>query len=122
MASPKNSDRRKRKYGDGQKARTARNKANAKARAERRQARLVERTQALIGQHVQFRSKDNRHPLVGTVTDVLRKGDEDYPEPYDRRKNPTGSKRRHGAFVKIRTPDGHKKVSRHRIKLVRKEQ
>lgn len=101
-------------------ARSAANKARRQERNDHRSAKMVERTQKLIGQHVRYRDKDHHHPLVGTVTDILRKGDEGYPEPHSRN-NPDGSKRKYGAFVKIRTPDGDKTVSRHRVKLVRKE-
>jgi hypothetical protein len=105
---------------DTQAVRTAANKSRRQARNDRRMAKMVERTQGLIGQHVQFRAQGRRHPLVGTVTDVLRNGDEGYPEPWSR-SNTSGSKRKYGAFIKIRTPEGSRTVSRHRVKLVKKE-
>lgn len=91
---------------------TARNKAARQARNDKRAARLVERTQKLIGQHVKYRDKESNHGLVGTVTDVLRKGDDEYPQD---------AKRKYGAYLKIRTPEGAKVVSRHRVKLIKKE-
>jgi hypothetical protein len=96
---------------DTKAVRSAANKARRKARNDIRMAKMVARTQSLIGQHVQFRMAGRRHPLVGTVTDVLRKGDAGYPED---------AKRKYGAFIKIRTPEGSRTVSRHRVKLVKK--
>lgn len=66
MASPKNSNRSKRKYGDGQKTRTARNKAARAARHELRMERFNERAQALVGKDVKFAGKQ-----VGKVVDVI---------------------------------------------------
>jgi hypothetical protein len=52
MANIKNSDRRKRKYGDKRKSATARNKANRQARHKRRLRKLECRTLELVGRKV----------------------------------------------------------------------
>lgn len=52
MAHVKNSNRSKRKYGDAQKSRTARNKANRLARHNRRLGLFAERAEALFGEQV----------------------------------------------------------------------
>lgn len=110
MANSKNSNRRKRKYGDSQKARTAKNKASAKTRAELRNERLIERTQSLIGTRVQVRTKDQIKPAIGTVIEVLRKGDEGYPAQAERNV---------GAYLKVRISSGDVVRSRHRVKPIR---
>lgn len=70
MASTKNSTRRKRKYGEGQKGRTVKNKAKRKDRAELRAETLIERTQSIVGRIVIARTE---HGLVkGKVQSVER--------------------------------------------------
>jgi hypothetical protein len=90
MAHMKNSDRRKRKYGDKQKARTARNKVTKKAAAQLRAEKLVLRTFDLEGERVRYGTKDGR-PLLGRVTAILRPGDENYPKPKEDTNKPHGS-------------------------------
>ena len=107
MASTKNSDRRKRKYGEGQRSRTAKNKAGKQRQADARRARMEKRTQALIGQHVAVRSKGYAKPLVGTVLEVLSKDSESYP---------TDARRHYGKYLRVRTTLGEILASRHRCK------
>jgi hypothetical protein len=107
MASIKNSTRSKRKYTEARRLRTEANAAKKQIRHDLRQAKMVERTQALIGRSVAIRLKDRMKPLVGIVTDVIRKGDEDYP---------IEARRHHGAYLKVQTSFGDHKISRHRVK------
>lgn len=107
MANIKNTNRSKRKYSENRKSRT---EVNAQRRARRNDlhaARLVARTQSLIGKPVAIRVKDSLKPLVGTVSEVLRKGDEEYP---------IDARRHTGAYMKVHTTFGDYKVSRHRVK------
>lgn len=110
MASAKNSNRSKRKYGEGQKARTLKNKAKKKIHEERRLASLVNRTQSLIGQHVAVRVKDHPKPMIGTVLEVISKDNPDYPHE---------AKRHHGRYLRVRTAIGEMLASRHRVKPVK---
>ena len=111
MPGTKNSNRKKRKYGDARKIKTAQNRTARLKRHDLRQAKMIERTQALIGQHVAVRIKDQAKPSVGTVVEILRLGDEGYPERDARRK--------HGAFVRVRTTFGEVVRSRHRVKPIK---
>lgn len=94
MASLKNTNRRKRKYGDKQKSRTARNKASKAAAAKLRSEKLILRTYDLLGQRVRYGTNEGR-PLIGRVTAVLRPDDEGYPtvnkNEKDERKTPRGT-------------------------------
>ena len=108
MASVKNTARRKRKYGEGQKARTAANKASKKAAAERRAARLIARTQALIGKRVQVRTTDG--PLVGTVREIVAGRD----VPAD----PDSNVRRNGQFLRVADQKREAVVARRRAKVL----
>lgn len=110
MASAKNGDRRKRKYGEAQKARTARNKEAARARGDRRIARLLARTEALIGRQARIRTAEG--PIVGRVIEVLNPGDEGYPKD---------AKRRHGSYLVVEGPRSNVKVSRHRVRIASAE-
>jgi hypothetical protein len=80
MASLKNGNRSKRKYGEARKSATAHNKANAKARHERRQKRLEGRTYDLVGRKVTHAGQ----PVL--VLEVLERDDErvDTPKPRGR--------------------------------------
>jgi hypothetical protein len=109
VASPKNNTRRKRKYDDRRKVRTVSNKKRKIKASEARIERLVERTRELIGKHVEVRIKGQDRPQVGTVVEVLHKGDEDYP---------TDAKRTSGSHLKVRTTIGNLVVSRHRAKVI----
>ena len=109
MANSKNSTRRKRKYDDRRKSATERNHKARQKRHELWQARMVARTQSLIGKHVSVRVKDQAKPFVGTVIEVLRKGDEGYP---------SDAKRNVGAYLVVRTTIGDLKASRHRAKVI----
>lgn len=109
MASTKNSNRRKRKYGNRGSA-TERNKKRRIQQAARRIAKLNARTDALVGTHVAVRIKDHLKPMVGTVEAVIRHGDDGYPED---------AKRHTGAYLRVRTTIGDIKVSRHRAKVVK---
>jgi hypothetical protein len=107
MAKPGNSNRRKRKYTETRKAKTAANATNRQRKQDHRTARLVARTQALLGTHVRVRHKDLSKLRVGTVTEILRKGDDGYP---------TDARRHHGAYLRVRTTTGDVIASRHRSK------
>lgn len=109
MARIKNQNRRKRKYGD-RKSITEKNQKRKQQQHERHRERLLSRTQELIGKHVRVRGKDQVKPLVGTVLEVLRKHNDNYPH---------GARRHHGSYLKIRTAVGERLVSRHRVKPIR---
>lgn len=64
MGHVKNSDRRKRKYGDAQKNRTAKNRANRKARHESRLKSFAQRAESLYGAKVRAAGQ------ICTVTDI----------------------------------------------------
>lgn len=106
MASVKNGDRRKRKYDEAQKARTAKNKESARARGQRRTARLLERTRSLIGRQARIRTAEG--PMVGRVVEVLSPGDEGYPKE---------AERHHGSYLVVEGPRSNVKVSRHRVRI-----
>lgn len=77
------------------------------AQEDRRQARLQERTRALIKQQVAVRTADQIKPLVGTVQDVIAQGDDRYPK---------SAIRKHGNYLLVRTSIGEIVASRHRVK------
>lgn len=109
MASTKNANRRKRKYGD-RRSITEKNRKKKQQRHEHRQARLLARTQSLIGKHVSVRLKEHAKPLVGTVLEVVSKDNEHYPH----------TARRHvGRYLHIRTAVGELMASRHRVKPIK---
>lgn len=69
MATAKNSNRSKRKYGESQKARTARNKDTKQKRHERRLARFEQRAFDLVDQTVQFEGHKKTQGVVVDVTE-----------------------------------------------------
>lgn len=109
MASAKNSARRKRKYGENQKARTAKNKSSKLARAERHAAYLIQRTQGLVGKRVLVRTADG--PFEGTVREVIPGKD----VPFD----PDTTARRTGQFLRVSDGPREAVVARRRVKVVR---
>lgn len=113
MASSKNTNRHKRKYGDARKSRTERNRKIKQQRHEARHARLVARTQSLIGKSVRVRSKEQTKPLVGTVLEVITKDDDHYPRH---------AHRHVGRYLKVRTAIGEMVASRHRVKPTKDNQ
>lgn len=89
---------------------TERNRTLTKTRHELRTVRMAERTLSLIGKSVYFRSQGNRKPSVGTVVEVITKGDEAYP---------TDAKRNVGTYLKIKDSSGMLHIkARYRVKPV----
>lgn len=107
MANTKNTNRRKRKYNDARKSTTEKNRLKKGQRHMDRRAKLVARTQGLIGQHVRVRAKDHAKPLIGTVLEVISPGHDDYP---------TAARRHYGSYLRVRTQIGEILSSRHRAK------
>jgi hypothetical protein len=113
MASPKNSERRKRKYAN-QATRTARNKAAKTARHELRLERFKERANSLVGKAVKFHVTEGdgkhidmplpeSHKLEGTVQQVMER--------------PKDAKRR-GNYLLIRSGGKNYIKARSRVKPV----
>lgn len=103
MASLRNSERRKRKYGANQQARTERNRVSKKNANERHQVKLIERTQALVGKIVTVRTADG--PVTGPVRGI--------------ESAPAGSLRTHGQFLRVGDGASSVVISRHRAKINR---
>jgi hypothetical protein len=82
---------------------TSANKSRTKAREAARTARLVARTQDLIGQRVKVRTKAG--PELGTVEAILPR--------------PEGARRR-GQYLHVVTPTGQFDRARSRTKIIRK--
>lgn len=97
------------KKDESQEARTVRNRARRAKQADLRTARLIGRTQRLVGTHVQVRTKGLDRPLVGTVLEVLSADAPDAPRN-------RGAIRRSGSQLRIRTNAGELVKSRHRVK------
>jgi hypothetical protein len=106
-------ERAKRKYGDKRKAATESNRTNRPSKHADHLARMALRTDALEGQPVRVRIPGYANGLVGTVAEIMRKGDPSYP---------TGAKRSSGAYLLVRTNAGDRTVSRHRVKPVKKDE
>lgn len=101
MASSKNTNRSKRKYGDKRKSVTISNKSKKPSRHERTIERLSLRTQELIGQKVRIRTKDG--PEIGVVQDVIAQ--------------PQEAKRK-GQYLHVVTPTGQFDRARSRAKII----
>lgn len=101
MANVKNSDRRKRKYGD-RAPKTAANKVRRLTKHENRIARLKMRSESLVGKNVEVRTSYGK--IVGTVQSITTA--------------PEASIRRNGTFLVVSNQGTPVTVSRHRVKPV----
>lgn len=91
---------------------TERNRSTKNVKEGHRRESLAARTRALVGSPVQIRVKDHVKPLVGTVSAVVDKTSDDYPQD---------AKRHTGRYLKVSTTFGTYLRSRHRVKPLKGE-